>query len=72
MAGNPKPVENSAWSGSNAEEEVEAQAEAEESPFQESSPRGQVCTRLLGICNTSILTLKVKTLEMVRSSFPRG
>lgn len=70
VVGNPKAAENSACSGSNAEEEVEAQAEAEERPFQESSPGGQVCTRLLGIHNSSIL--KDKTLEMVRSWFPRG
>lgn len=73
MTGNPKPEENSACSGSNAEEEAEAQAEAqgEESPFQKSSPRGQVCTRLLGTRNASILMLKVKTPEMIRSQVPK-
>lgn len=73
MTGNPKPEENSACSGSNAEEEAEAQAEVQgkESPFQKSSPRGQVCTRLLGTRNTSILMLNVKTPEMIRSRFPK-
>lgn len=48
-----------------------AEARGEESPFQKSSPAGQVCTRLLGIRNASILMPKVETPETIRSWFPK-